>query len=422
MRVLWVVNKPIPAISEAACRPVIQSIGWLVQMGERLSENAELTVIFPADSAQLPLQGEAGRIHYVAIKAITLPEQLNQNSIDSIKAIISSISPDIIQIWGTEYLHPLAVFRAVQELGMADRTLVYLQGILSVIKDYYWAYITDPSIRRPTLKDRIRKTGPNLEYQDFLIRSRYEEELLKQAVHVIGRTAWDRESVLKLNPNVHYHLCNETLRPTFYQGGWDLTLCEQHRVFVSQGYYPLKGLHLALKGISLLRDQYPDIRLYCTGKDLTSHTLHDMIRETRYERYIRQLIDRYQLKDHVVFTGNLDAEQMKEQYLKAHVFLSASSIENSPNSIGEAMILGTPVVASDVGGVSSMLSNEKEGLLYQADRVEDMAADIDRLFRDNVLARRLSAGARERARITHDPETNYRQLISIYEEIARGTR
>ncbi|MCR5230796.1 MAG: glycosyltransferase family 4 protein, partial [Solobacterium sp.] len=145
-------------------------------------------------------------------------------------------------------------------------------------------------------------------------------------------------------------------------------------------------------------------------------------RETRYERYIRQLIDRYQLKDHVVFTGILDAEQMKEQYLKAHVFLSASSIENSPNSIGEAMILGTPVVASDVGGVSSMLSNEKEGLLYQADRVEDMAADIDRLFRDNVLARRLSAGARERARITHDPETNYRQLISIYEEIAGGTR
>ena len=123
------------------------------------------------------------------------------------------------------------------------------------------------------------------------------------------------------------------------------------------------------------------------------------------------------MEEQVFFLGQMDAEQMKAQYLKAHVFLSASTIENSPNSVGEAMLLGVPVVSSLVGGVPDLVTDEKEGLLYHADNVSALAMAVARIFEDRELADRLSAAARVRARKTHDADTNYRRLLEIYQEI-----
>ncbi len=54
---------------------------------------------------------------------------------------------------------------------------------------------------------------------------------------------------------------------------------------------------------------------------------------------------------------------MRQQFLLAETYLLCSSIENSPNSLGEAMLTGVPCAAAAVGGVPSMLS-EKEGELF----------------------------------------------------------
>ena len=58
---------------------------------------------------------------------------------------------------------------------------------------------------------------------------------------------------------------------------------------------------------------------------------------------------------------------MKERFLKSNVFVSPSTIENSPNSLGEAMLLGIPCISSDVGGVKNLLKHEEEGYVYQTD-------------------------------------------------------
>lgn len=420
MKILWITNMALPQIAEALDLPVNYGGGWLEQLSRKLSAEAELTIAFPMDPAALPVSGTAGTIHYAGIPFIALPEDINEKNNQMIREVIAACHADVIQIWGTEYMHSYAVFQLCREMGLVNQTIVYIQGLVSVYKDYYWGYIKDPSIRRPTLKDRLRKTGPNLEYEDFCRRSSYEIEILEQARHVMGRTSWDRHFALLHQPDVNYHFCNETLRPAFYEGQWSLAGCERHRIFVSQSSYPIKGFHLALQAAAQLLKHYPDIKLVTTGKDLKVHSLHDKIRETRYERYVRQLIERYHLEDHVFFAGKLNEEKMKEQYLRAHVFLSASSIENSPNSVGEAMLLGTPVVSSNVGGVADMLKDGREGLLYQADRVDEMIACIERVFSDDTLANELSKNARIRAAATHDPEVNYRQLLGIYAEVTGG--
>ncbi len=134
---------------------------------------------------------------------------------------------------------------------------------------------------------------------------------------------------------------------------------------------------------------------------------------------LRNEIIRRNLQKNVRFLGMLVAEEMRDRYLKSHVFVSASTIENSPNSVGEAMILGVPVVASDVGGVSSMLINWKEGLLYPFNEYAVLAENVCKFFRDNDLSISISMAERERALQTHAREENYSVLLSHYKKINR---
>ena len=119
-----------------------------------------------------------------------------------------------------------------------------------------------------------------------------------------------------------------------------------------------------------------------------------------------------------MFLGRLNSEKMCGQYLKSHVFLSASSMENSSNSLGEAMLLGMPVVSSEVGGIPGMLTHEKEGLMYPAGDIQALAEAVCRIFAEEDAACALGERARERALKTHDAETNFNRLLEIYRELA----
>ena len=98
----------------------------------------------------------------------------------------------------------------------------------------------------------------------------------------------------------------------------------------------------------------------------------------------------------------------------------SSIIENSPNTLGEAMMVGTPSVSAFTGGVPSMASDEVDVLMYRADDPAMLAMQIKRLFDDPALCDRLSGAARERARRTHDPEANVQALVDAYRRIVPG--
>lgn len=113
---------------------------------------------------------------------------------------------------------------------------------------------------------------------------------------------------------------------------------------------------------------FPDAHLYVAGNDLTrTDSLYAKLKISSFSKYIKKLIVEYKLVNKVTFTGSLNEQQMKERFLKSNVFVSSSTIENSPNSLGEAMLLGMPCVSSDVGGVKNLMKHEEEGYVYQAD-------------------------------------------------------
>ena len=108
---------------------------------------------------------------------------------------------------------------------------------------------------------------------------------------------------------------------------------------------------------------------------------------------------------------------MVQEFQTAHIFVCPSSIENSPNSIGEAQIIGTPCIASFVGGIPDMISHERTGLLYPFEEYSMLASQIIRIFNNNDLAQSLSSAEIVEAESRHNRVMIRDKMISIYHEI-----
>ena len=250
-----------------------------------------------------------------------------------------------------------------------------------------------------------------------------EAAVLANARHVTGRTSFDRSAVQKLAPQASYYPCNETLRPEFYTPPvWHpRTFGEAPVLLLSQGNYPLKNLHTVLKALPAVLAQYPGAVLRVAGwPPLDKGPLLRPVIDWMfpYQTWCKQLIRRLGLADHVQYTGPLDAAAMRQAYLDADLFLLPSYSENSPNSLGEAMLLGLPCVASAAGGIPDMLQSGVQGMLYGAagDDAALSAAILQVLaLPDHGTA--LGTAAQIRARVTHDAAKNTAQMIEIYRKV-----
>ena len=213
--------------------------------------------------------------------------------------------------------------------------------------------------------------------------------------------------------------CNESLRNEFYiSDKWKYGACTKHSIFLSQAGTPIKGLHKVLEALQFLKDEFPDISIRIGGKNIIeNNSLKDRIRMGGYGKYIKSLLHKYNLFDYVKFLGPLEAEAMIREYQNAHVFICPSSIENSPNSVGEAQIIGTPVIASYVGGTPDMVTHKQTSLLYRFEEVEMLANYIREVFTNHELTDHLSKNAIDAAEKRHDRLTNLNRLIEIYNSI-----
>jgi len=108
---------------------------------------------------------------------------------------------------------------------------------------------------------------------------------------------------------------------------------------------------------------------------------------------------------------------MAEQYKSNHIFVLSSYIENSPNSLGESMLLGCPTICSFVGGTSSIVKDEESTLFFQSGDSVMLANKIDRVFSDDSLAMKLSINAKKIAIKRHDLKNGALQYYNIYDDI-----
>lgn len=447
--------------------------GWLSGLCEiileRQQENGiELHVAYPTNRE---LDGSVHRIvtqkgvlyGYGFYEDVSHAECYDASLEERLHKIIAKAEPDVIHCFGTEFAHTLAAARCYD---MPERLLVGIQGVCSEIAEAYMADLPATVQATVTFRDWLKKDSIKEQQYKFVLRGEREKEILSRTGNITGRTDFDRNYAYKCNKNAKYFAMNETLRSCFYEGQWSFDTCEPHTIFLSQGDYPLKGLHYLLQAAGRLKQKYPDLQIKIAGNSLVNYrTLKDKIKISAYGKYLRKLIVENDLSGSVHFLGRLTAEEMKAQYLMCGLYVCCSSNENSPNSLGEAMLLGVPCVAANVGGISSLFTDRLDGILYQGqENVEryinntcydgekennndcigqktstytnkntpkdtgleyisnNLAMAIDEMWSDSEKMRCYCKNAREHARKTHDKELNYAKMTEIYAKIAGAER
>ncbi len=421
MKVLWICNL-IPARIAAALKQNEQQNkeGWVSSAMRKVIEHeeVELAVAFPRKSDDL-LKGRFKGVRYYSFYEDTdHPEEYDTSLEGALGHICQEFMPDVIHCFGTEYPHTLAILKLSE---WRKRVLVHMQGIMSRCAEVYEAGLPADVTERATFRDILRRDAIWQQKEKYEKRAEREKEIVSLAEYVSGRTAFDKDYVAELHPSCSYYAMNETLRTGFYHAQW-IGSENGHAIFLSQGNIPLKGAHTAIEALSLVREKYPDAMLRVAGDNiLRGSGLLERMKISGYGRYLRSLIARYHLEDAVHYLGQQTEREMLKDYQEADVCLLSSVMENSPNSLGEAMLLGMPCVACNVGGVASLAEHEKEVLLIPPLDAKAMAEALIRIFDDPGKASEMGAAARKHAALTHDAEANYKMLYWIYETIVKET-
>jgi len=424
MRVLWVCNIMLPAVAERLHMESSVKEGWVSGILSRYLEmeaecNVQLGIAFPINEMLAQYRDvyvwNGVRVHCYGFCENMSTAELYQKSLEvRFEDILNDFKPDVVHVFGTEYPHALAVAKAMKN---PQKLLVGIQGVISLCAEEYQAELPKRVVMRKTFRDFIKKDGITDQQHKFALRGKNEVRVLKIAGNVTGRTGFDKEFCAKVNANAEYYLMNETMRPCFYEGVWEPEKCNKHRIFFSQADYPLKGFHFLLQAMPLILEKYPDAEIAVAGNDIIRTGVLGRIKLPSYGKYLAGLTRKLHLKDKVQFLGKLSAEEMKREYLKCHTFVCASVLENSPNSVAEAMLLGVPIVCANVGGVPSMVTDQKEGLLFEKGNVKQLADAIIKIWDEEGLAERLGKTAKIRAHKTHDGEQNFKRLLEIYQAI-----
>lgn len=419
MKVLWIVNNPMGPVSEHLFRKKYTGL-WVGPLLDCFAADPAYKMIVATTAAvNEPLKiEENGVIFYALPDAPPIMYQENKESnIAHWKRLINDERPDLIQAWGTEFTHGLCALRAAGDIP----SVVYMQGYLGSIARHYLAGMTHSELRRTvTFRDRIKRDSIVQQQKKYQRSTLKEKEMLELSGNAICENDWCENSLRTVVPDLNIYRCPLNLSRAFMQKTWDLSQAEPHSIICNASGYPLKGLHMLLRAVRMLKKKFPDVRLYVPGsKVVTDGSIQWALRKRGYSCFIEQLIREYDLKDQVVWLGSMQQEELAKYYAKTRVFVLCSAIENHSSSLKEAMMVGTPSVASAVGGVPEYVVHGKTAFLYRFEEYDIMSTYIEKLFVDDALAQQMSKNAKESMRSLHSEQEIYQIMTDVMKQITK---
>lgn len=318
--------------------------------------------------------------------------------------IIDDFKPDIIQCFGAEWCFGLvANYTNIPVIIHMQGSMPSYHNVLYPPRYSRWSKISYDFLHFD-IKNIIRSL-----YGEKKSRQRKEREIriLNSNHYFFGRTDWDRAIVELFSPNSKYFVCNEALRDAFiYTTEYWRPKDKDEIIICTIGSGGLwKGLDVILKTANCLK-QYTDLKF--------KWILIGGIQNKGYIEWMEKL----SFTDNCIeFAGILNDIQVKDRLLTSDMYVHPAYIDNSPNALCEAMLLGVPCIASYVGGIPSIVQNEKSGLLVPVNEPYYLAEKIYRLAKDKMLQKKLSAYAMNIAKERHSPKHIEKDLITAYQTV-----
>lgn len=416
LNVLWFTNVFLPEAAERLKLPSFHKAGWLESYLEALRGTAEvsLTIVTRSDVVNQTTEAIVDGVQHILLPCAAgdLAAPPTNTAISEYCELIQRISPSLIHYHGSEFHYGLLSANKFIDVP----AVLSIQGIVSECEKAYYGGLTFRELLKAhTLKEIYHRGGIWGQRQNFKRRAIVERNILQGMNHVIGRTLWDRAHVREINPAATYHHCDELLRPPFYSVRRDPEQIKRFSIFTSTASYPLKGFHLLLKAVSLLKNEFPEISVRIADVQNIQPRA-----TSGYYRFLFRMIHELDLNNHIEWHGSQNAAGMAAILSTSHVFVVPSLTENISNALAEAMLVGVPSIATYTGGMTTTLNDRETGLCFPIGDYTMLAENIRLLFTDDMLAHQLAVQAQEVARKRHDHAKVVENLVEIYRSVIDG--
>ena len=318
--------------------------------------------------------------------------------------IIQKYNPDIIQVFGAEWCFGLV------KQSTNIPVVIHIQGSIPVCRNeryipgtslftVIWSNLKRPKVAFKILCDEVL-------WKEREVR---EERIMTMNKYFMGRTKWDKALVRLYSPKGKYFYCSEALRTSILDNGgkWHKPHHKKQTIISIGDGNMLKGYDTILKTAKIIK-QLSDV-------DFVWYLLGP----SRGQINMFENITKIKACDVCIDTkGSVRAEQVTVYLLDADLYVHASYIDNSSNAICEAQYIGLPIVATNVGGTSSLFSIDYPSeLLVHPNDPWYMASTIIELLRNEEMQETASRENKSIALERHNPQNIYKSLMDCYNTI-----
>jgi glycosyltransferase involved in cell wall biosynthesis len=378
MKVIWLAPHPIPNRSSSHPAPWITSLAGLLA-----KKGVNLTIV--TTGRDIEKDFEIFQLNSYQLIVVKTPKHrwdllsFYRLKIKKIQDVLGKIyrDYDLIHVHGTEH----QLFSAVDRFTIPK--LISIQGFIFKSKRY--------------LPKRL-----SVIYLSWAIGSYFEKEEIKRCRYFLCRTSWDQATVRELNPNATIFKIWEIIREEFYH---HKVSADGSDILFSGGENSIKGLTRALIVFNRLLKTLPG-KLHVLG-----NCSWKFIEDTGKKYALHGLNT-----TNVILHGMVEAREIIDISKNCFCLYHPSLIDNSPNSVCEAQLIGLPVVATRVGGVASLITHQVSGILLD-DHPENDLVQILKLKSDRALRQELANNAYDVSHIRHNRNEIVDKLLFSYQEV-----
>lgn len=419
MKALWILNSPIGTASQVLGYSHAASGTWIA------AAEAKLRQLIPDLRVDYAVIGYSDRIvtsdkfnctvYELSVKQCR-GKRATRKDKDKWKSVIENAVPDIVHVWGTEFTNMLDVMDVCGAIPVA----VTIQGVIASLAKYCksdvpyrelmkgHAIMAFPAYLRAKTKER-----------EMINQVSFEKEMINRADAVLLDNGWSEAYCRISSSKTRFIDFPLAINPVFETVKWDYDECTKNSIFTIAPSSSMKGAHVLLKAIAIVKEKYPDVKL-CIPGSIEGGRLFK-IKEPPYFRYLKRLIKDLNLENNVEFCGKLTSEQMAQQLKNANVFVMPSKAENISTSLREAMWVGCPCVVSLVGAVHELVIHGENARCYRYEEYEVMASEIIKLLNDPVETQRIAKNGHKTVEKKYPMEQPLTDCATWYQQATRRT-
>ena len=136
---------------------------------------------------------------------------------------------------------------------------------------------------------------------------------------------------------------------------------------------------------------------------------------------IENFINEKELHEKIKLLGFLNQREMKENIRKCKfVVLPSIWFDNCPYSVMETLVIGKPVIGSNIAGIPELVKNNENGFIFDYNNIDELTNKMRILFNDSELVRKFCDNDKNSSRRLYSKEIYYKKIIKIYEELIKG--